>query len=148
MARRDDRTPPAGTGIDPDTADGAPAVDAGLARPGGISYLHMPATDVRRAAVFYQSVFGWSVRGHETDRPSFDDGTGHVSGAWVKDQAIARDPGLLPYIYVDDIDECVGRIRAHGGQVVTGPDPEGNLKVATFRDPEGNVIGLWQESSV
>jgi uncharacterized protein len=124
--------------------DRTPGVASGLTRPGGISYLHIPATDVRRAAVFYEAVFGWNVHGHDTDRPGFDDGTGHVSGAWMTNQAISREPGLLPYIYVDPIDECVGRIREHGGEVVTGPDPEGDLLVATFRDPEGNLIGLWQ----
>jgi hypothetical protein len=116
-----------------------------LTRPGGISYLHLPARDVHRAATFYESVFSWNVSGHDTPRPSFDDGTGHVSGAWMSDQAISREPGLLPYIYVARIDETVDLVTAHGGHMVTGPEPEGNLWVATFRDPEGNVLGLWQE---
>jgi len=34
---------------------------------------------------------------------------------------------------------------AHGGEVVKAPYPEGNLWVATVRDPAGNMIGLWQE---
>ena len=144
---RSDRTPDTATGADPDTEDGS-GVAAGLIRPGGISYLHIPAVDVRRAAVFYEAVFGWNVSGHDTARPSFDDGTGHVSGAWMTNQAISREPGLLPYVYVDPIDECVERIRAHGGEVVAGPDPEGNLLVATFRDSEGNLIGLWQQAPV
>lgn len=144
MAGDDDRTPE--TGTETDTANESSGVAADLKRRGGISYLHIPAADVRRAALFYETVFGWNVSGHDTDRPSFDDGTGHVSGAWMTNQAISRQPGLLPYIYVEPIDECVERIRAHGGQVVTGPDPEGNLLVATFRDPEGNLIGLWQQA--
>jgi len=152
VAGTDDRTPEkateTGTAAGTDTGDGIPGVAAGLTRPGGISYLHIPATDVRRAAVFYEAVFGWDVHGHDTDRPSFDDGTGHVSGAWMTNQAIAREPGLLPYIYVEHIDECVEHIRARGGEVVDGPRSEGNLLVATFRDPEGNLIGLWQQGSV
>jgi predicted enzyme related to lactoylglutathione lyase len=27
---------------------------------------------------------------------------------------------------------------------VTAPCPEGNLRVATFLDPAGNEIGVWQ----
>src|SRR5258708_39958588 len=80
----------------------------------------------------------------DTDHPSFDDGTGHVSGAWVTDQAISREPGLLPYIYVDRIDETLEQVEAQGGEVVKAPYPEGNLWVGTFRDPSGNGIGLWQ----
>src|SRR5271163_975689 len=85
-------------------------VDAGLMRSGGLSYLHLPATDVRRAALFYEQVFGWNVRGHDTARPSFDDGTGHVSGAWMTDQAVSAAPGILPYVYVDRIDDTIERI--------------------------------------
>ena len=125
----------------------ASSVEARLTRPGGISYLHIPAADVRQAATFYENAFGWTVRGHDTNRPSFDDGTGHVSGAWMTDQAISREPGLLPYIYVEHIDDTVVRIVARGGQIVDAPYSEGNLWVATFRDPAGNVIGLWQEGS-
>jgi len=126
-----------------DDQSAPPGVDPGLSRPGGISYLHIPATDARRAATFYEKVFGWNVRDHDTARPSFDDGSGHVSGAWMTDLPIARQPGLLPYIYVTGIDDCVGKVAECGGQVVSGPDPEGNLWIATFRDSEGNVLGIW-----
>ena len=66
---------------------GESGVDDRLARPGGVSYLHIPAVDARQSAVFYETVFGWNVTGHDTARPSFDDGTGHVSGAWMTNQA-------------------------------------------------------------
>lgn len=142
VVRSDDETTETETGTQRD----ASGVASGLIRPGGISYLHIPATDVRRAADLYEIVFGWNVSGHDTDRPRFDDGTGHVSGAWMTDQAISREPGLLPYIYVERIEESVEQIKAHGGQVVTGPCPEGNLRGATFRDSGGNLIGLWQQA--
>ncbi len=127
--------------------DNPTGVEARLARPGGLSYLHMPTVDVHQSAAFYEQVFGWKIRGRDTDHPSFADGTGHVSGAWVTDQAISREPGLLPYIYVDRIDDTLEQVEALGGEVVKAPYPEGNLWVATFRDPAGNVIGLWQEGS-
>jgi len=129
------------------TANTPTGVEARLARPGGLSYLHLPAVDVRRSAAFYEQVFGWKIRGRETDHPGFDDGTGHVSGAWVTDQAISREPGLLPYIYVNRIDDTIEQIEAQGGEIVKTPYPEGNLWVATFRDPAGNVLGLWQEGT-
>jgi hypothetical protein len=37
--------------------------------------------------------------------------------------------------------------RDSGGSSVTPPYPEGNLKVATFRDPAGNVVGIWQQAA-
>jgi uncharacterized glyoxalase superfamily protein PhnB len=122
-------------------------IDSGLARPGAVTYLHMPATDVRRAAAFYRDVFAWSINRPDSDRPSFDDASGLLSGAWVGDHLSAAEPGLLPYIYVADIDETVALIVAHGGAIVTEPYPEGLLTVATFRDPAGNVIGLWHDTT-
>jgi uncharacterized protein len=127
--------------------EAAPGVDPRLIRPGGISYLHIPAVDVREAATFYGQVFGWNVSGHDTRRPSFDDGGGAVSGAWMTNQAVSREPGLLLYIYVDDINRTVAEIEAHGGQIVMAPYAEGDILAATFRDPAGNVMGLWQAPS-
>lgn len=122
-------------------------VDTRLSRHGGLSYLHIPAIDVNQSAAFYEQVFGWHIHGRGTNRPSFDDGGGHVSGAWMTDQAISREPGLLPYIYVNRIDDTIEQVKEHGGEIVKAPYPEGNLWVATFRDPAGNVIGVWQEGS-
>jgi predicted enzyme related to lactoylglutathione lyase len=48
---------------------------------------------VHEAARFYEAVFGWDVRDHESERPTFDDGSGCISGAWMADQAVAREPG-------------------------------------------------------
>jgi len=120
-------------------------VEDRLARHGGLSYLHIPAINVQQSAAFYEQVFGWSIHRRGDDRASFDDGGGYVSGAWVTDQAISREPGLLPYIYVNRIDDAIKQIEAQGGEVVKAPYLEGNLWVATFRDPAGNAIGLWQE---
>jgi uncharacterized protein len=131
-----------------DAATNQPArssVDTRLTRAGGISYLHIPAVDVSEAANFYEAVFDWKIRGRDTARPSFDDATGHVSGAWMTGRAVSREAGLLPYIYVDNIADTVQKIEQHGGEIVVAPRAEGNLWVATFRDPAGNVLGLWHE---
>jgi uncharacterized protein len=126
---------------------GTTGVDARQARNGGLTYLHMPARDPLRSADFYERVFGWTVDRREEGRASFSDTTGNVYGAWVTDQAIAREPGLLPYIYVDHIEETLRQLVAEGGEVVTPAYREGNLWVATFHDPAGNVLGVWQDAT-
>jgi predicted enzyme related to lactoylglutathione lyase len=113
-------------------------------RPGGISYLRVPATDPRRSAAFYKDVFGWRIDADRED-PSFEDGTGHVIGHFMADHPVAGDAGVLPYVFVRRVDETLEKVIAHGGEVVTPPYPEGDLRVATFRDPAGNVIGVWQQ---
>jgi predicted enzyme related to lactoylglutathione lyase len=119
-------------------------VDARLARHGGLSYLEIPAVNTRQSAAFYAAVFGWTLSAKDTDDPHFEDRTGHLIGRWVTSHAISREPGLLPYFYVDHIDNAIEKAAAHGGEIEKAPYPEGDLWVATIRDPAGNLIGLWQ----
>lgn len=113
-------------------------------RPNSVSYLRIPAVNPRRSADFYHAVFGWQLRG-DPDQPNFTDGSGHVIGSWQEDLPIAGEAGVIPYIYVDSVDETRERVSAHAGAVMREPYPEGDLWVATFRDPAGNVIGVWQQ---
>jgi predicted enzyme related to lactoylglutathione lyase len=120
-----------------------PGVEGTVARPGGVSYLRIPARDVAESAEFYHDVFGWRLRG-DPDEPSFSDGTGHVIGHWRTDLPAAGEAGVLPYIYVTDLDDTLRKATERGAELVTPPYPEGSLRVATIRDPAGNVIGIWQ----
>jgi uncharacterized protein len=113
-------------------------------RPGGVSYLRVPATDPQRSAAFYAGVFDWSVDA-ERDDPSFEDGTGHVIGHFMADLPVVGAAGVLPYVFVERVDEALEKVVARGREVVAPPYPEGDLWVATFRDPAGNVIGVWQQ---
>ena len=54
---------------------------------------------------------------------------------------------MRPYIYVESVDETLDRVVAHGAVIATPPYPEGDLVVATFRDPAGNEIGVWQQTA-
>jgi uncharacterized protein len=112
-------------------------------RPGGVSYLRIPAGDPRGVAAFYAGVFGWRVDLARAE-PSFEDGTGHVIGHFVPDLLVAGEAGVRPYVFVESVDETLAKAVAAGGEIVTSPYAEGDLWVATFRDPAGNVIGVWQ----
>lgn len=50
----------------------------------------------------------------------------------------------MPYIYVHGVDAALERVKVNGGEIVRPPYREGDLWVATFRDPAGNVVGIWQ----
>jgi len=113
-----------------------------------LCYMEMPAVDVHQSAAFYENVFGWNIRHRETVRPSFDDATGNVSGAWVTSRESSREPGLRAYIWVDGLDATLAQVATHGGAVVEAPHPDSpgsSSWIATFRDPAGNLIGLYQE---
>ena len=112
---------------------------------GKICYIEMPTTDVARSADFYGRVFGWHIRKRGDGHTAFDDTTGEVSGTWVLGRPPASQPGLLVYIMVDSVAEAVNLIVANGGEIVQPIGVDAPEITARFRDPGGNVIGLYQE---
>ena len=114
--------------------------------PGKVCYLQIPARDPARAADFYASVFGWTIRRDADGRIAFDDTVGEVSGTWVSDRAPAEQPGRRVYILVESVERALERIVAAGGEVVVPLTPQGPGEAfATFRDPDGNVLGVGQQ---
>lgn len=114
---------------------------------GKICYVEMPATDIQRSADFYTAVFGWKTRRRGDGALAFDDGVGEVSGTWVVGRPPSGTPGLLIYIMVDSVEATIEKVRANGGEVVQPIGADAPEITARFRDPGGNVIGLYQEPS-
>ena len=112
---------------------------------GKICYLEIPATDLRRSVDFYQAVFGWSIRRRGDGTTAFDDGVGQVSGTWVTGRPPSREPGLLIYVMVDSVAATIEAIVAHGGELMQPIGADAPEITARFRDPAGNVIGLYQQ---
>ena len=114
---------------------------------GKICYLEIPATDVDASSGFYTKVFGWTIRDRGNGDRAFDDSTGAVSGTWVLGRSPSREPGMLTYVMVDDIDATLRSVIGAGGQTVTPFTPlsPGGEGFATFLDPAGNLLGLYQE---
>ena len=112
---------------------------------GKICYIEMPASDIARSAGFYKGVFGWTIRKRGDGSTAFDDTTGQVSGAWVLGRPPAAKPGLLFYIMVDSVAAAVDAVVAQGGEIVQPIGADAPEITARFRDPGGNVIGLYQQ---
>jgi predicted enzyme related to lactoylglutathione lyase len=112
---------------------------------GKICYIEMPATDIARSAGFYQQVFGWQTRQRGDGSTAFDDSTGGVSGTWVLRRPPASVPGLLVYVMVDSVAATIDVIVANGGEIVQPIGADAPEITARFRDPAGNVIGLYQQ---
>jgi predicted enzyme related to lactoylglutathione lyase len=111
---------------------------------GKICYVELPAQDIARSANFYSTVFGWTVRTRGDGSTAFDDTVGQVSGAWVLGRPPASAPGLLIYIMVDDAEAMVRKVVQNGGEIVQPIGADAPEITARFRDPGGNVLGLYQ----
>jgi predicted enzyme related to lactoylglutathione lyase len=111
---------------------------------GKICYIEMPATDVTRSADFYGRVFGWKIRKRGDGSVAFDDGAGEVSGTWVVGRPPSTTPGLMIYIMVESVAETADAVVASGGEIAQPIGADAPEITARFRDPGGNVIGLYQ----
>lgn len=112
---------------------------------GKICYLEIPALDIPRSAAFYQAVFGWKTRTRGDGAIAFDDGVGQVSGTWVLGRPASAQPGLMLYVMMDSVADTIARIVAEGGEIVQPIGADHPEITARFRDPAGNVLGLYQQ---
>lgn len=111
---------------------------------GKICYIEMPAKDIARSSEFYRKVFGWQIRQRGDGATAFDDTTGQVSGAWVLNRPPHEKPGLLVYIWCASVAETVESIVANGCEIVQPIGVDAPEITARFRDPGGNIIGLYE----
>jgi predicted enzyme related to lactoylglutathione lyase len=112
---------------------------------GMICYLEIPTTDIPKSVRFYEKVFGWQTRKRGDGATAFDDSIGEVSGSWVTGRKPSGNPGLLLYIMVDDVNATIATINASGGRIVQPVGGDAPEITARFADPDGNVLGLYQE---
>ena len=114
-------------------------------RTGKICYVEIPARDVRQSAEFYTRAFGWQTRQRGDGSTAFDDTVNEVSGTWVLGRPAAAEVSLMVYIMVASAPKAIDAIRSAGGEIVHQVDPRAREVVATFRDPAGNLIGIYQQ---
>lgn len=112
---------------------------------GKICYIEIPSVDIQRSADFYTRVFGWQIRQRGDGSTAFDDTTGEVSGTWIVGRPASSEPGLLIYIMVDSVAATLDAVIVCGGELVQAIGADAPEITARFRDPAGNVIGLYQE---
>jgi predicted enzyme related to lactoylglutathione lyase len=115
------------------------------ARSGKLCYVEIPAVDVHESAHFYERAFDWNIRFRDTERPSFDDTTGQVSGAFVVGRAPAAEPGFMLYVMAADAAAAADAVMAAGGEIVLPAGQYGDEVLANFRDPAGNLMGIYQQ---
>ena len=107
----------------------------------GIKTVLHPVADLEKAKATYIALLGME--------PTAD------SPYYVGFEAEGQQIGLVPnsdmtspiaYWHVDDIEGKLAEVTAAGGALKEAPkDVGGGRLVATFTDPDGNVLGLLQD---
>ncbi|HET6626288.1 MAG TPA: VOC family protein [Nocardioidaceae bacterium] len=123
---------------------------------GRVVHFEIPFDDGDRARAFYADAFGWNVMqmpemGYTmvSTGPTTEQGPpsepGFINGGMFERSEQLRAPVLT--IDVDDIDAALAKVEKLGGSSVTAKQPVGDMGfTAYFTDPEGNVVGLWQNA--
>ena len=120
-----------------------------------IVHFEIPADDEARARDFYREVFGWQLQempeldytlvmttpvDQQTQLPTEP---GAINGGLMKRSADTPSPVLT--VDVESIDDAIKEIESRGGSIVKGrTEIPGMGAFAYFKDPEGNVMGLWE----
>src|SRR3974390_99877 len=112
---------------------------------GKICHIELPSRDIAGSESFYRKVFAWNIRRRGDGSLAFDDTVGQVSGSWGPGGPPVREVGLLVYIRVDSVAATVRAVVANGGEIVQPIGGDAPEITARFRDPSGNVLGLYQE---
>ena len=123
-----------------------------------ITHFEIPADNVERAKKFYEKIFDWKIEKYDEDDEYLfvmttevgdDEWTpkepGAINGGLVKRDS-PKEPFLV-YITVDSIDKACKDIEKNGGKMIVQKTKMGEWGWwATFKDTEGNVFGLYEES--
>jgi predicted enzyme related to lactoylglutathione lyase len=97
---------------------------------------------------FYGKVFNWNIR----HIPEMDyrlvetGGQGGINGGIMTPKKGPWPGNLALYIDVDNLDVFCAKIKEAGGKIkVERMDVPGVGALALFEDPDGRVMGLWQQ---
>ena len=115
-----------------------------------ICYIEIPAPNPAKSAAFYSAVFGWQCEASklsELDYWMFNTGEAQLQGGFTAEKPVQQG-GIIFYISVEDIDGTLRQIEVHGGTIVFPKEAIGGEYgfTATFKDPNGNQIGLWTKT--
>jgi hypothetical protein len=117
-----------------------------------IVHFELPYDDGARARKFYEEVFGWLVQGWG-EMPTYQLATTGSDGLGIDGALYQRrqpDLGVLVYVAVPDVIDALDRAERAGATVVQPKTQIGGVGYsAVLRDPEGNLLGLFEsEESV
>lgn len=123
-----------------------------------VVHFEIPADDIERAKKFYSECFKWDVKAYpEMDYtilrtgPADDKGmpteSGFISGGMMKRNNNVKSPVIT--VSVENIDKAIETVKKNGGSIVGEKFDVAGMGIgAYFKDTEGNVIGLWQNTAM
>jgi hypothetical protein len=111
-----------------------------------IMHFEIASPNLEGAAAFYEKLFDWRIGDEQTDGYRLvETADGSIGGG------LLRSPeGVFPYVTVyvgvEDLEGTLERAEELGGKTVVEPMAiPGAGRFAVFQDPDGVMLGLFQE---
>ncbi|HEX3648400.1 MAG TPA: VOC family protein [Pseudonocardiaceae bacterium] len=111
----------------------------------GIKTVLHPVTDLEKAKAVYTALLGVEPAHDAPYYVGYETAGQHIG--LVPGAAAQGMTAPVAYWHVDDIEAKLAEVTAAGGTVTDQPrNVGGGRLVATFTDPDGNVLGVAQDS--
>ncbi len=114
--------------------------------PHPVVHWEIGATDAKRSREFFAKLFDWKVDANNPlNYGMVDTGGGGINGGICA--APKGVPYFVMYVQVDDLQKYLDKANALGGEAVVPPtDIPGVGAYAFFKDPDGNIVGLFKSN--
>jgi predicted enzyme related to lactoylglutathione lyase len=118
-----------------------------------VVHFEIHADDPRRAANFYQEVFGWQIQKWDGPAEYWLVTTGKppepgIDGAILQRRGPINGDAVIAYVCTIDVasvDDTIAKITSLGGTIALPKDPVPGVGwLAYAKDTEGNIFGVMQ----
>ena len=106
-----------------------------------IDYVELPGGDLAATKDFYAAAFGWSFHDYGPEYAALQDAG--LDGGFDANTATGTAP--LVILKAADLEGALARVEAAGGEVVDPIFDFPGGRRFHFRDPAGNLLGVWGE---
>jgi uncharacterized protein len=119
-------------------------IGAGLVNEvGALTWNDLLTPDVEGARAFYGGLFGWDVEEVPgSEGQYFGIANGEIRNGGIMPMPPGGHPAWNLYFAVADTDAAIARVRALGGELLTGPMDVPGGRFAILRDPQGAVFSV------
>lgn len=114
-----------------------------------VVHFEIMSKDSKSLKAFYARAFGWDIKaasaGMEEVEYSIVERNGQGIGGGIGSAPSGYEGHLTFYVGVPKIEDALAQIVELGGSTMMGPmDVPNGPRVALFRDPQNNLVGLVQ----
>jgi len=104
-----------------------------------VDWFEVLGSDAGRSQAFYRELFGWEVPGGAYGQVSAGIGGGIGAGG--------ENRWATVYASVPDVEATLARAGSLGGTREYGPNPvDDHIETGAFRDPAGNLFGVYHHA--